>query len=219
MREGLERRELREPPAIAARGTTTRETELKSVVPDEAACVARLSSAGARAVFEGRIEDRRFDTAAYSLAQGDVVLRLRTMRSETRAESTLDWKGPTSYEAGFKHRDETSVGVSDPAAMTHILTQLGLRVSREIDRDVRVFELAGATVRFERYAHMDKLVEVEGKPDAIEAAIAVLGLPREGFTPERLVDFVRRFEARTGTRAAICDREARGEYLHAIENA
>lgn len=196
-----------------------RETELKSVVPDEEACVARLVRAGARPVFEGRLEDRRFDTAHFSLARADLVLRLRTTRRGSHAESTLDWKGPASYEAGFKHRDETSVAVGDAGGMTHVLEQLGLRVTREIDREVRVFELHGATVRFERFARMDTLVEVEGAPRAIEEAIAVLGLPREGFTPERLVDFVRRFEARTGSRAAISDREARGEYPHAIEHA
>ena len=196
-----------------------RETELKSVVPDEEACVARLTRAGGRPVLAGRIEDRRFDTADFSLARADLVLRMRTTRAGSRIGSTLDWKGPASYEAGFKHRDETTVPVGDAAAMTHILEQLGLRVTREIDREVRVFEIAGATVRFERFARMDTLVEVEGSPHAIEAAIAVLGLPREGFTAERLVDFVRRFEARTGTRAAISDREARGEYPHAIEHA
>ena len=62
-------------------------------------------------------------------------------------------------------------------------------------------------------------VITEGAPHAIEAAIAVLGLPREGFTSERLTDFIHRFEARTGTRAAISDREARGQYVHAIDDA
>lgn len=200
-------------------GATIRETELKSVVPDETACVERVRRAGARPVFEGRIEDRRFDTAGYSLARADLVLRLRTTRQGTHAASTLDWKGAASYEAGFKHRVETSVAVGDPAGMTHILEQLGLRVTREIDRDVSVFALGGATIRFERYARMDCLVEVEGTPETIEAAIEVLGLPREGFTTERLVDFVLRFEARTGARAAICDREVRGDYRYAADHA
>lgn len=212
-------RERRGDDTAAMRPLAIRETELKSVVPDEATAVARLTRAGARSVFQGRIEDRRFDTADLALVRADLVLRLRTTRQETVAESTLDWKAAASYEGGFKHRDETSVRVGDPEAMRHVLEQLGFRVTREIDRDVSVFELHGATVRFERYARMDTLVEVEGMPHAIEAAIAALGLPREGFTPERLPDFVRRYEARTGTRAAISDREARGEYLHPIEHA
>lgn len=196
-----------------------RETELKSVVPDESACVARLLAAGALATVSGRLEDRRLDTTSFALAARDVVLRLRILRTDAGTQATLDYKGPASYEGGFKHREETSVGVDDPAAMVTILARLGFHVSREIDREVRTFELRGATVRFERYPRMDTLVEVEGPPTAIEHAIGVLALPREGFTPDRLVAFVQRFEARTGERAAISEREARGEYRFALDHA
>jgi hypothetical protein len=72
-------------------------------------------------------------------------------------------------------------------------------------------------VRFEQYPRLDDLVEVEGTPEQIERAIAVLDMPREGFTTERLPDFVRRYEARTGARAALCKSDLRGErhYDHA----
>ena len=60
---------------------------------------------------------------------------------------------------------------------------------------------------------MDTLVEVEGEPDAIEAAIEALGLPRGMFTNERLPDFVNAFEHRTGVRSAVSDRELKGDYL------
>jgi hypothetical protein len=52
---------------------------------------------------------------------------------------------------------------------------------------------------------MDDLVEVEGSPAGIERAVAVLGIARSEFTAERLPRFVRRFEERTGRRAAICE--------------
>ena len=70
----------------------------------------------------------------------------------------------------------------------------------------KIRDLAGAMIRFERYPRMDDLVEVEGTPEQIERAIAALGLPRDGFTSERLPEFVRRFESRTGTPAAITRR-------------
>jgi hypothetical protein len=54
---------------------------------------------------------------------------------------------------------------------------------------------------------MDALVEVEGTPAAIEHAIAALGIPRDTFTGDRLLAFVDRYEARTGLRAAINDRQ------------
>ncbi|HEX7122648.1 MAG TPA: class IV adenylate cyclase [Gemmatimonadaceae bacterium] len=196
-----------------------RETELRGVIPNEEACVERLVTAGARPVFEGRLEDRRFDTPDFALAARDVVLRLRVSRQHDHARATLDLKGPASYEGGFKHRDETSVEIDDAEAMAHILEQIGFSVSREIDRDVRVFALGEAIVRLERFPRMDLLAEVEGPPEAIEQAIATLGLPRETFTTERLYAFVQRYQARTGTRAAISDREAAGEYVHRLEDA
>jgi hypothetical protein len=62
-------------------------------------------------------------------------------------------------------------------------------------------------VRFEQYPRMDVLLEVEGSPDAIEDAIAATGIPRALFSDERLLDFVARFEERTGLDAALSDRE------------
>ena len=79
---------------------------------------------------------------------------------------------------------------------------------------MRVTTCCGATVRVERYPRMDALVEVEGTPEAIEAAIAVTGLAREGFTAGRLPDFVRRYEMRTGQRAAVSDRQRSGDYRY-----
>jgi len=72
---------------------------------------------------------------------------------------------------------------------------------------------------FERYPRLDDLVEVEGEPTAIEAAILVLALPRETFTTGRLPDFVRDYEARTGQRAALCDRELDGDYRYSATDA
>ena len=66
---------------------------------------------------------------------------------------------------------------------------------------------------------MDDLVEVEGPPNAIERAIAAIRLPRESFTAERLVEFVRRWQERTGESAALCDRELRGEQPYALDDA
>lgn len=196
-----------------------RETELKAVVPDEQACVQRLVAAGARLVSEGRLEDRRYDYPDRRLTMGDVVLRLRVKRSVAGTSATLDLKGAASYEAGYKHREETSVPIGNAGQMAGILTALGYVVTRAIDRDVRVLQLGRATLRFERFPRMDTLLEIEGPEEAIEAAIVASGLPRESFTPDRLYMFVQRFEARTGQRAAICDDESSGDYRFPLEDA
>lgn len=196
-----------------------RETELKAVVPDESACLSRLLAAGAQPVSEGRLEDRRYDFPDRRLTMRDVVLRLRVRHGASGTSATLDWKGAASFEAGYKHREEISVAVGDATQLAAILAALGYVVTRAVDRDVRVLRLGDASLRFERFARMDTLLEVEGTEPAIEAAILASGLPRASFTPDRLFMFVQRFEARTGQRAAISDAEAAGDYRFSLEDA
>jgi len=198
-----------------------REVELKGIVPDESAARARVEAAGGRLAFAGRLEDRRYDDSARRLTARDVVLRLRTYRDPDGGvrSAHVDWKGPTDYEHGYKVRDELSVPVADPDAFAGILERLGYTLVLEIDREVTQYELAGATVRFERYPRMDVLVEVEGPPAAIEQAIEQLALPRSDFSAARLPDFVARYEARTGTRAALCARELAGDFAAPVKHA
>jgi adenylate cyclase class IV len=187
-----------------------REVELKSVVDDVDACRRRLEAAGAQMTFEGRLEDRRYDTADHRLRDADQVLRVRSYSDRHGPRAALEWKGPTRYEHGYKVRDEISANATDPVPMEAILERLGYTVIAEIDRDVAQYVLDLATIRFERYPRMDVLVEVEGSPTAIERAIAALGIPRERFSADRLATFMQRFEARTGQRAIVSDR-----HLHA----
>jgi adenylate cyclase class IV len=184
------------------------EFELKCVVDDLATRRAAVERAGGTLEFEGRLEDRRYDTADGALLKRDHVLRLRTYLAAGSRRSALEWKGPTRAEAGYKVREELGAPLGDGAAMTEVLARLGYRVVTAIDRDIWQFALAGATVRFERYPCLDDLVEVEGEPGAIERAIEVLGLPRAEFSTDRLSDFVARFEARTGRRGATSDAQA-----------
>lgn len=182
-----------------------REVELKAVLDSWSDRRAKLVQAGASLAFSGRLEDRRYDTADRSLLARDIVLRLRIYRDARGARTELEFKGPTGYDRGYKVREEVGTTVSDPQAIVTILSGLGYTVLRAIDRDIEQFEIAGTIVRFERYPRMDDLVEVEGEPEAIERAIALLGMPRAAFTAERLPDFAARFEARTALRAALCD--------------
>lgn len=198
-----------------------REVELKGIAYTDAEAAqarARLEAAGALLVYEGRLEDRRYDLPDKTLALRDHVLRLRVYRGST-VTTSLDFKGPTGYADGFKVREELTVAAADPVALAAILEAMGYIVTREIDRVITQFTHAGATVRFERYPRMDVLIEVEGDPEAIERAISTLGLPRERFTSERLPDFVLKFETRTGERAALCDRELNGEYRYSPNDA
>lgn len=196
-----------------------REVELKSAVPDPAALESALTRAGAQLTYRGALEDRRYDTPERSLAARDHVLRLRVYREGSRRRAMLDFKGPTSYEQGYKIREEHSTTIGDPDSLALMLDHLGYVVTREIDREITQYTVHGATVRIEHYPRMDVLVEVEGEPADIERAIEATGLPRAGFTSERLPDFIKRFETRTGERAAICTRELTGEYRYSAADA
>ena len=195
------------------------EVELKSVVDDVPRRRAMVERAGGTLAWAGRLIDRRYDTTARTLAKRDHVLRLRVYHDSGSVRAELDWKGPTGHENGYKVREELGVHIGEPDVLADMLMRLGYEVTMEIEREIAQYELEGATVRFERYPRLDDLVEVEGTPDQIERAIAAIGLPRDGFTSERLPDFVRRFEARTGERAALCQAELRGETHYDPANA
>ena len=193
-----------------------REVELKAVVPDVNACRTRLMQHGGILREAGTLRDLRYDTEDRALRARDVVLRVREFTGATKRVS-LDWKGAASFDSGYKAREEVTLGIADAATASRILEGLGFVVSFEIDRDIEVFDMHGATVRFERYARMDTLVEVEGAPHAIEQAIQALGIPRAEFTTERLADFVQRYEERSGQRAALsnADGEQASPYVRA----
>lgn len=195
------------------------EVEVKAVVDDLAARRELLLAAGAREEFTGRMRDVRYDTPDRALSAVDHVLRVRVYSGPSGETAHLDWKGATRIEGGLKTREEHSTGVSNLAGLTAVLTALGFVATREIEREVALYRLGDATARFERYPRMDDLVEVEGTPVAIERAIVALGMERSAFTAERLPDFARRFEARTGERAALSASELAGEYRYDLEQA
>jgi adenylate cyclase, class 2 len=197
------------------------ELELKAVVPDLTNARRRIEERGAVLAFAGRLEDTRYDHADRDLAARDLVLRLRIYRDSSGAvtASSLDWKGPSALSDGYKQREEINARVGDPDTLAAILDRLAFVVTMRIDRAIWQYQLHGAIVRFERYPRMDDLVEVEGDPGPIEAAISALGLPRDSFTPERLPEFAHRFEARTGQTAALSDAELAGTIRYDIDNA
>ena len=195
------------------------EVELKSVVVDMARRRAAIEAAGAVLVFDGRLQDRRYDTGDRALTALDHVLRVRIYRDATGERAQLDFKGPTQRADGYKVREEIETPVTDPDALVAILDRLGYLVTIEIDREIFQYELDGAMIRFEKYPRMDDLVEVEGPPDRIERAIDALGMPREGFVTDRLPDFARRFEERTGSLAAVSNAALAGDERYDMSNA
>ncbi|AHG90090.1 hypothetical protein J421_2553 [Gemmatirosa kalamazoonensis] len=183
------------------------ELELKAVVDDVDAVRRRVELAGGRLLLEGRMIDRRFDAPDGSMTARDEVLRTRRIEHrDGSVEGSLDWKGPTRTLDGYKAREERSARV-DAESVEIVLTRLGYVRTREVERDVAMYALGDATVRFERYPRMDTLVEVEGDGPAIERAIVALGMPRDRFTDTRLSALAAEYERRTGQRAALSARD------------
>lgn len=183
-----------------------RELELKAVVDDPEALTARLRSHGAQARFRGRMCDRRYDRSDGALTARDEVLRLRTFVAAAGSPprpAEVAWKGPTGQSGGYKEREEHQFEIGDAGPVEAIISRLGFEVIDVIDRCVDLYEVAGAVVRVEWYPRMDVLVEVEGLPGAIEAAVRATGLLRARFTPERLLDFAGRYRCRTGADPAL----------------
>jgi len=178
------------------------ELELKAVVADPEALLARLRAFGAREEFAGRLMDRRFDYADGRLLAKDEVIRVREYRGTNgETQTSLEWKGPESQTSGYKQREEIGVETGDAETLVAILTRLGLRELRTIERDIRQYRLDGAVVRMEHYEQMDDLVEVEGEGPDIERAISQMGIERRAFTADSLAAFAKRYEERTGRRA------------------
>lgn len=179
------------------------ELELKAVVDNPRALHQRLRASGAELSFSGLMHDRRYDQDG-TLAARDEVLRVRTFAArDLPPRIVLGWKGPVSRSPdGYKQREELECQCTG-ASPADMLKHLGYSVVHAIDRWVDQFALAGTMLRIETYPRMDTLLEVDGAPGAIEAAIGLTGIPREAFTAEPLDAFVARFEQRTGAAAVL----------------
>lgn len=195
------------------------EHELKARLEEDSDAFARrLREAGWRRTFRGEMRDRRYDSPERRLEAEDRVLRLRRWRGDAaRAPSEIDsalpravlgWKGPAATSGGFKVREERETEVADADAMAGILARLGFpEVTMTIDRWVEIWDKGTVTVRIERYPRMDVLVEAEGPPEAVEAILPELGLPREAWSSAPLSTFISEFERRTGRTARLAEEE------------
>lgn len=179
------------------------ELELKALVPEVDALRRALARHGT-VRFRGRLCDRRYDQGG-ALTARDEVLRVRRYEAgDGTVREELGWKGAVHRSAeGYKARRELETRVAGGAPAGTLLTALGYHVIHAIDRWVEVWEIGGGTARVEWYPDLDVLLEVEGDPAAIERIIPWTGIAREEFTADALMDFVLRFEARTGRPARV----------------
>src|SRR5260221_4558969 len=157
--------------------------------------------------------DRRYARGGDLVAR-DEVLRLRVFhRPDGRQDTVLAWKGTTGISPeGYKARRELEYEIGgERARPEELLAALRYAPIHTIERYVEYFHLGETAVRLEWYPRMDVLVEVEGDEAGIEAALRVVGLPREEYTADALAAFTERYERRTGRPAVLGAAELEGE--------
>ena len=112
--------------------------------------------------FEGRGKITRRNT-----------LRLRVLDGGPRGVLTA--KGPASFVAGVKVREETEVVVTDAHAMLDLLQQLGFRVLVVYEKQRTVWKLGEAAVTLDKL-DFGYFSEVEGPLESVAEVARSLGL-------------------------------------------
>jgi adenylate cyclase class 2 len=160
-----------------------RETEVKLRARDLARVRAALQQKGALLVRERHFEENvLFDDAARTLRDSGTVLRLR----RTPAGGTLTFKGPRSFEAGIKSREERETAVDQPAALHAILKRLGYQQVFRYQKYRESWSYLGQQVELDETPIGD-FVEVEGDAEGIRRVSAELGYTEQDFVGESYV--------------------------------
>ncbi|MBN1201937.1 MAG: class IV adenylate cyclase [Anaerolineae bacterium] len=166
------------------------ETEVKLFTPDLDAVRARLETAGA-ALDQARVHEHniRYEDAGGTLTGRGIVLRLRRDR-----RARLTYKEPpsggVSLSPGVWTRFEAEVTVDDLDTMDVILQRLGFHPHVVYEKYRTTYRLGDAEIVLDEMPYGD-FIEVEGTPEAIESALAALGMQAE---PRLLLSYMALFE-------------------------
>jgi adenylate cyclase class 2 len=185
------------------------ETEVKLIGAGDAAGLrARLRAAGARLQGERGFETNAlFDDAGESLRRSGRLLRLRNA-------GELTVKLPMAEAAaggGFKSRREITAEVAS-GPIQELLEGLGYRVTWRYEKWREGWDLDGVWVTIDELPFVGTVVELEGEPAGIEAALARLelgGAERSNLTYR---DLYERFAAEHGLPPGDMTFAAEGEW-------
>ena len=159
----------------------------------------RLDDLGSQLVSPRRREvNLLFDYGDGRLQKAGRALRLRTYGSQ----ALLTFKGKRQDDPLFKKRPEIQTRVEDSEATRKILRALGMSVCFRYDkfREIRKWVVSGHSVEvcIDETA-VGNFVEIEGDPDAIQAAAKLFGWRREDFIRTSYVElYAERGKSRPG---------------------
>ncbi|MGA2083764.1 MAG: class IV adenylate cyclase [Holophaga sp.] len=154
------------------------EIEVKLRIPSTSGMEPLLDQAGFAVVQAPAVETSRlWDRAGELLARG-CALRVRQYAGRT----VLTWKGPKVADPRFKIRPEVETDVADLAALEAILQALGFVPVLEMVK-TRSIRARGDLEACLDETPFGAFLELEGPRDAIDAAMAQLGLDAAQIEP------------------------------------
>jgi adenylate cyclase class 2 len=182
----------------------SQEIEVKVRVKDPAAIRRRLARLKLRPTPAGRVHEHNilFDTPQGGLAKHGQLLRIRQEappgKPRAAQNATLTYKGPAVPAAGpprvgkgqYKIREELEAAVPDPDGLRLILERLGLRGWFQYEKYRSTFRppatlawAAGLQVELDE-TPIGIFLELEGPPEAIDRAAALLGYSTSDYITE-----------------------------------
>jgi adenylate cyclase class 2 len=147
------------------------ETEIKFRIGSVKAAAARLAACGFILVHPEAEEVSVLWDREGELRSRGCALRVRRYHGE----GILTWKGPRVEDPLMKIRPETETGVEDPEALEAILSSLGYAPALEMVKRRAIWRREALEACLDE-APFGCFLELEGARDAIEAAMAELGL-------------------------------------------
>jgi len=175
--------------------SSDRENEIKLAFPSPESAVARLVAAGAQAAQGRAFEDNvLFDLPDRPLTRSGRLLRLR----EYGGRSVLTFKAPVPGEHRHKVRLEHELAIPDPVAMRAILLGLGFAAVYRYQKYRATYSLLGVEAAVDETA-IGTFVELEGAPEDVDRAAAVLGAVPSDFIRASYRDLQEKDAAARGT--------------------
>jgi adenylate cyclase class 2 len=147
------------------------ETELKLRIPATAPYRPRLEALGFREVAAAQPERSVLWDRQETLQVAESALRTRVYAGQTR----LTWKGPKVPDALLKIRPELETGIEDGTALEAILRALGFEPFLCMEKTRNLWRRADLEACLDE-TPFGCYLELEGEPQAIQAAMEGLGL-------------------------------------------
>ncbi|MBP1612115.1 MAG: adenylate cyclase [Acidobacteria bacterium] len=163
-----------------------KEIEIKLAIDDADEARRRLGEAGAVALAARSFEDNRlYDDAARSLKSSGRLLRIRAVGGRNVLTFKAKPDGPAG-DARYKIRDEYETEIADAAELDRVLRALGFEPAYRYQKYRQPYRLGGVEVLLDetRLGGVEVLLdetpvgnflELEGPPEAIDAAARTLG--------------------------------------------